>query len=171
MYDIVHDRIFWIYFIVTLFFVIIGVGSILASDDPYLIIISIAWLLSSAALLVIVYHTSINWGPTYNTDNTPICVIDSNSGCFNPSNRVWLFINVLFVVLLVLSTLWACELSNTDASTLQGMSGVLVILGGLMLAGLLNSHVTTTNVYIAPFPIAVAYLVIWFGMTLYVVIR
>lgn len=177
MYVIIHDRVFWIYFIVTFFFIIIGVGSILTSDDPNLIVISILWLLSNVALMIIVYHASIKWGPIDPEDNSQICVVDSNSGCFDAGNRVWLFINVLFIVLLIISILWAGELRNQDGGPLRTMSGIVILLGGLILAALASSRLDTeyfntfsTNIYNMPFWIAVAYLIIWFGLTLYVVI-
>lgn len=177
MYFIIHDRVFWIYFIVTFFFIIIGVGSILTSDDPNFIIVSILWLLSTVALMIIVYHASIKWGPIDPEDNSQICVVDSNSGCFDAGNRVWLFINVLFIVLLIISILWAGELRNQDGGPLRTMSGIVILLGGLILAALASSRLDTeyfntfsTNIYNMPFWIAVAYLIIWFGLTLYVVI-
>lgn len=188
MHAIIHDRIFWIYFIVTFFFIIIGVGAIITSNDPYLVIISILWLLSNVTLMILVYHASVRWGPV-DTDEIQICVVDSNSGCFDPDNRVWLFVNVLFIVLLIISVLWAAELGNPDGGPLRTLSGVLILLGGLMLCafatGRLNSQdcshilgnvdpqksVTSYgNVYTTPFWIAVGYLVIWLGLTLYVVL-
>lgn len=168
MYDIIHDRLFWIYFIVTLFFIIIGVGSIIRSNDPYMLWISILWLLSSVALMILAYHASVQWGPQ--DFETQICVIDSDSGCFDANNRVWLFINILFVVLLIISVLWAAELGNTDAGPLKTMSGVLILLGGLLLCSLVTNHNFTYNVYITPFWVAVVYLLIWLGLTMYVVL-
>lgn len=164
---VIHDRIFWIYFIVTLFFIIIGVGSIISSTDPHMIIITILWLLSNIALMIVVYHASVTWGPI-DDENTLICVVDSNSHCFDANNRVWLLINVLFIALLILSILWAGELSNVDASPLRTMSGVLILLGGLLLGGLILARLRT---YVIPFWVSVAYLIIWYGLTLYVVLN
>lgn len=168
MYTIIHDRIFWIYFIVTLFFTIIGVGSILGSNDPHIIIISILWLLSNVALLILIYHASINWGPVDpNNKNLQICFVDNNSKCFDANNRVWLFVNILFIVLIIISTLWAGELRNTNGGPLRGMSGVFILLGGLILCRLASGP----HIYIIPFWVAIGYLLIWFGLTLYVVIN
>jgi hypothetical protein len=169
MYDIIHDRVFWIYFIITLFFVIIGLAAIINSNNSHLLIIAAFWLLSNVALLILIYHASIIWGPS--NDQDPICVLDSDSGCFKSNNRMWLFINILFIVMLILSTLWAGELENTDSNTLSGMSGVLILLGGLVLGGLLSDHEIMSNVFIAPFWIAIGYLLVWFGLTLYAVIQ
>lgn len=170
--DVINDRAFWIYFIITLFFIIIGAGAILTSDDPHVIIIIIFWILANVALFVLIYHASINWGPT--GYDKQICVIDSDSGCFNPSNRVWLFVNILFVVLLILSILWAGELNNQNTSPLRTMSGVLILLGALVLCGLASTDDRTTlmyQVYSKSFWVAVAYIMIWFGLTLYVVLN
>lgn len=166
MHIIMNDRIFWIYFIITLFFIIIGMVAILTSDDPYLIIISILWFLSNIALMILVYHASINCGPRNPINNEQICVADINSRCFDENNRMWLFVNLLFIVLLIFSVLWAGELRNTDESPLRTISGILIILGGLILCGLANNF--THYMYI--FWVTISYLLIWFGLTLYVVI-
>lgn len=169
MYDIINDRVFWIYFIVTLFFIIIGIGSIMGSGDPYMLLISIIWLLSNIALMILTYHASLRWGPTdINDNNNQICVIDQNSGCFDTGHRVWLFINVIFIALLILSVLWAAELGNSDSGALRTMSGVLILLGGLLLCGFASGYKFMHNIYIIPFWMAVGYLVIWFGLTFYV---
>lgn len=164
MYVVIHDRVFWIYFIVTFFFIIIGVGSILSSTDPNLILISILWLLSNVALMILTYHASIKWGPVDPNNNSQICFVDNNSGCFDTGNRVWLFINLLFITLLIISTIWAGELRNQDGGPLKTTSGILILLGGLLLCRL-NNHI-----YSIPFWVAIAYLIIWFGLTLYVII-
>ena len=188
MYAIIHDRIFWIYFIVTFFFIIIGVGAIITSGDPYLVIISILWLLSNVTLMILVYHASVRWGPV-DPDDIQICVVDSNARCFDADNRVWLFVNVIFIVLLIISTLWAGELGNPDGGPLRTLSGVLILLGGLMLCAFATSKFNsnksfipfgesfsllgrefTNAMYSIPFWVAVGYLLIWFGLTLYVVL-
>lgn len=169
MRTIINDRIFWIYFIVTLFFIIIGVGAILSSNDPNMIIISIIWLLSNVVLMILVYHASVRWGPVDPTnEDNQICFVDDNSGCFDASNRVWLFINILFIAMLIISTLWAGELGNVDGGPLRTMSGVLMILGGLLLCSLAGGRQFMNDIYVIPFWIAVGYLIIWFGLTLYV---
>jgi len=171
MYTIIHDRIFWIYFIVTFFFIIIGVGSIIRSSDPYMLLISVLWILSNVALLILTYHAVIQWAPTTcNNDDIPICVIDYGSGCFEPNNRVWLFINLLFVILLVISTLWAAELGNSDSGPFRSLSGIMILFGGLLLCKLIGDRNFKYEVYITPFWVSVAYLIIWFGLTLYVIL-
>ena len=183
---IIYDRVFWIYFIVTLFFIIVGISSIISSSEPYMLVISILWLLSNVTLMIIIYHASITWAPINPYDeNSVVCVVDMNSGCFDVSNRVWLFINVLFIILLILAILWAGELGNTDAGPLRTMSGVLILLGGLILSALclgqtvsplgydVRSRSQWANYkprYNIPFWVSVAYLVIWFGLTLYVIL-
>lgn len=165
---VIHDRIFWIYFIITLFFIIIGVGAILSSNDPYMIVIAIFWLLSNVALMILVYHASVN------------CMdpeIDHQCYTVGTNSRVWLFINILFIILLIISTLWAGELRNQDSGPLRTMSGVLILLGGLILCGLASGVLIAGNdcfalsrTFIAPFWVAIGYILIWFGLTLYVVL-
>lgn len=111
------------------------------------------------------------WAPSDSTDdNVQICVIDSNSGCFDRGNRVWLFINVLFVVLLVISVLWAAELENPDAGPIRTMSGIIILLGGLLLFKLINDSRFKYEVYITPIWISILYLLIWLGLTIYTVL-
>lgn len=162
---IIYDRVFWIYFIITFFFVIVGMSIIITSDDPHMLIISILWLLSNVSLMIIVYHASLRWAPNDpNDENALVCVVDYNSRCFDANNRIWLFVNLLFILLLIISVLWAGELGNTDAGPLRTMSGVLILLGGLILCNLSGVR---THMHILSFWIVVGYLIIWFGLTLY----
>ena len=171
MYTVIYDRIFWIYFIITIFFIIIGVGWVITSSDPGLIIVATLWLLSNIVLMILVYNASVKWAPIDpdNLDNQ-ICVVDSNSQCFDPSNRVWLLINILFIILLIVSILWAGELKNADAGPLRTMAGVIMLLGGLILTGLSSDGYNFMyGMYTTSFWISVSYLIIWFGLTFYVV--
>lgn len=158
-----YDRIFWIYFIITLFFIIIGLRLIISSNDPYMLVISFFWLIGNLSLLIITYHASIIWGPT-DENNGLICVADQNSKCFEPTNRTWLLINIVFVLLLIISVLWAGELSNTDAGPLKSISGVLILLGGLILCTYSKSNVI-------PFSFSVGYLLIWLSLTFYIILQ
>lgn len=147
MYTILTDRIFWIYFIVVLFFLIIGSGLIVSSNDDNLISITILWIISNLALLIIVYHAH---------------------EYYSQQNTYWIFINVLFILLLVLSTIWAGELGNNNAGPLRAMSGILVLLGGLILYSLSNNEYES---YTIPYWISIVYLLLWFGFTLYVTLN
>lgn len=166
MYNLLYDRIFWIYFIIALFFIILGIGFIISATDSYMLIIAILWLLSVILLLIIVYHGSIYWSP--GPVNNPTCVADGTTCYFEPSNRVWLSINILFVLLLVFSVLWAAELINVDGGVLRMLSGVLMLLGGLILCAL-STNYSYLNATI-PFWASVGYLFIWFGLTMYVIL-
>ena len=130
-----------------------------------MITIAILWLLSNILLMILIYHTSLKWSP--NDCDQQICVIDTNSQCFDVDNRVWLFVNILFIVLLIVSTLWAGELGNVDGGPIRTMSGVLILLGGLVLAELAIDHYDFISLQ---FWMAVGYLIIWFGLTLYIII-
>lgn len=161
MYTIIYDRIFWIYFIVTFFFIIIGMTFILSSTVSYMIPISILWLLSNVFLMIIFYHASIRWQP----GSYDICVLDSNSECFNPSNRIWLFVHFLFILLLIFAVLWAGELGNTNASLIKSLSGIFILLGGLLLF-----KFSSVSQFTLPFYISIFYLLIWFILSFYVTV-
>jgi hypothetical protein len=136
-----------------------------------MLILSVLWLLSNVSLMILAYHASISWAPrTSDEENIQICVIDADSGCFDPANRVWLFINVLFVILLVISVLWAAELENPDAGPIRTMSGIMILLGGLLLCKLINDNRFNYDVYITPLWVAILYLLIWLGLTIYTVL-
>lgn len=160
---IVADRIFWIYFIITLFFVIIGLSFIITSNDPYTLVISIVWLLSNILLMIIVYDASRWW----HTEGTPdICIVDANTWCLQPDNKIWGFINMLFILLLILGTIWSGELGNTEQDSSTSLSGVFILLSGLVLTSLITRQQQKTF----PFWMSVVYLVIWFALTLYTTI-
>lgn len=144
MYTIITDRIFWIYFIIILFFLIIGSGLIIVSNDVNLITITILWIISNLALLIIVYYAH-----EYYYEN----------------NRYWVFINALFIALLVIATIWAGELGNNNAGPLRVMSGILILLGGLILYSLSNDEYEK---YIIPYWLSIGFLLLWLGFTLYV---
>lgn len=164
--DRIFDRTFWIYFIITLFFIIIGITLILGSAQDYQLVIAFFWMLATIALMIIVYYASLTWGPSCN-DDTLVCVIDQNSGCFEAKNRVWLFVNILFIILLILSVMWAGEFSNLDSGPFRSLSGVLILLGGLILVFLTSSHPKSRIII---FWISTFYLLIWFALTFYVTV-
>lgn len=165
-----HDRIFWIYFIVTLFFIIIGLSLILSSNIPNMISISILWVISNMALMIVVYDASIKWSPNIDNDNI-VCFIDSKSWCFEPSNKIWIFINVMFILLLIFGTIWAGELHNIQSGSTGSMSGVIILLGGLLLCGLIsNRNIIYNGTLYIPFWMSILYLLLWFILTMYVII-
>lgn len=172
MYVIIHDRVFWIYFIITLFFIILGIRFILLSSDPFMYLLSFFWLLSNFLLILIIYSSSSIWAPINPHNDTQICVIDHNSNCFEPNNRIWLFINILFIIILIFSTLWASELGNDDGSHLKTMSGVLILIGSILLSNLLSFRNSSSTHFLTytPFWISVIYILLWLGLTLYVVL-
>ena len=151
---VISDRVFWIYLIVALFFVIIGLSLIFNSGDPYSLVISILWLLSVIALLIIVYEQS-------HADTK--CILDNN--CLSGSSQIWIYINILFLLLLILGTVWASELGGTESGGTSSSSGILILLGGLLLTGLVRQ-----KQYSVPFWVAVFYVLIWFILTFYAAI-
>lgn len=119
--------------------------------------------------MIVVYYASINWGPIDPNNNLQICVIDPNSGCFEPNNRVWLFINVIFVVLLIFSIIWTSELKNNDNIASKILIGVLLILGGVILSDLSIKHNFSYDIYIIPFWLSVVYIMIWLYLSLFTI--
>jgi len=190
MYAFVTDRIFWIYLIVTLFFAILGVTTIVSSNNPYIALLTIVWLLGSVALLIIIYHASLYCTEIGCNQSFPVLinpetlanpetyitygnksVNEEGIGYYRrPTSGTWIMINVLFVAILVLATLWGAELGNTDGGIWRSMSAILVLLGGVLLTGLLNGHGIMANVLFAPFWVAIVFLLIWLGISIYSVI-
>lgn len=156
MYGVVNDRVFWIYFIVTLFFIIIGIGSIMSTYNTHTVVLSVIWLLASIVLTIIIYYASLIWGPA----NPGVCVVDKDSGCFEPDKRIWLFANVLFIIMLIISVFWASELNNPDSGPLRTMSGILLLLGGLIFIKLVHMHSLA-------FWFTIVYLILWFILATY----
>lgn len=181
MLAFVHDRIFWIYFIVTLFLTILSIASLTTSNNPYTGYLTTAWILSVIALLVLVYHASnisnnsqIEFTELLSPEKlaTPETYRNPSSVGYyqQASHGTWIIINILFITLLILATLWAAELRNTEESVWRSMSAIFVLLGGILLTGILNGHRIMDNVLFAPFWVAIAFLLLWFGIALYSVL-
>jgi len=166
---IIHDRIFWIYLIITLFFIIIGVTSLIVSNDPYILSIIILWILSNIALLITIYHASLNWYPEkllYCKSDSQIC-----ETCFSGNKLIWILINVIFLVLLILAILCAGQFSDANPTILKSVSGIFILIGGLSLITI-ASHckISGFSCFIIPFWSCVSYLIIWWGLTIYTII-
>lgn len=157
---IFYDRVFWIYFIITLFFIIVGI-TLLSPGFNQESFITILWIMSNLSLMLMVYHASLTWQP-----HTTICIIDNNSGCFQSGNRVWLFINILFITLLIISAMWAGEFNNTTETYLKTTTGIMMLLGGLILFSLSNyNNDNIDSIIILCFTIF--YLISWLFLTIY----
>ena len=179
MYEIIDNRTFWIYFIITFTFIVIGTTFILNSDNYYKFIIMFIWMISNVLLLCLIYHSSyllsplMKLKPCSNGENPLLentyrdcCVIDSDSKCLEPKNRIWLYINILYIILLILSTVWATELNNVNAKGFLSCAGVIIILGGL----LLSSHSGNDIIY-NPSIFSIGHLTIWICLSIYVAIK
>ena len=154
---ILNDRIFWIYFIITFFFIIVGLSLIIDSEYP--IIISIIWLLSLVLLMLITYNLSIYWGPKDN-QNEYICFIDSHKGCLTDCNKYWLIINGIFILLLILSTIWASEIQSIEDNPIKTMISIIIVLGSILLLIFSKSHLIS-------FYLTIVFFTIWLGLSLY----
>ena len=79
-----------------------------------------------------------------------------------------IFIDAIYLSLLVVSTLWAAELGNLDGGPLRTISGIFILLGGLLLFGLATNNY---DMYTLSYWVALAYIIIWVSLTLYVAIE
>lgn len=101
-----HTRVFWIYFVITLFFIIIGLASLFTGNVPAWI--SIFWLLSIIFLMIAVFNSYIESGQT-----------------------AW--INILFIIMLVISYMWTFELKSQE-NNLDAVEGIALLLFGLIIS-------------------------------------
>lgn len=157
------DRVFWIYFIICLFIIIVGLIFIVKYTNDYYAALAFFWTLSILLLNLLVYYAAWEWSPYIEKQ---ICAFDTESKCFEPNNRKWLFVNLLFLIILVFSVLWAAELNNIENSPLCAVSGIIVLMAGLLLVKLSMGRAYKA----AGFWIGVLYLLIWLALTIYVVI-
>ena len=143
MYNVIDDRIFWIYVIITLFFIILGVGLIISSNDQNLISINILWLISMLALMINAYYI-------YN----------------NNDNYFKIFIIIIFISLLIISLLWTGELWNKNDNQLLIIFSVLILLGGFILFGLRTegSDINTISYWTS-----LIFVTIWLCLILYII--
>ena len=163
MYEILDNRTFCIYFIITLIFIIIGATSILIGNNPYKIIIMLLWMLANVMLLCLIYHSSYILSPNIYKNS---CLLDSNTKCFEVNHRIWVLINLLYIIILILSTFWASELNNPHSAQFNTCSGVLIILSGLLLSAKSGNDIMSH-----PSVFSIGYLTIWIFLTIYVTIN
>lgn len=143
MDNIIDDRIFWIYVIITLFFIIIGIGLIISSNDANLISINILWLVSMLALMVSAYYI-------YNENES----------------YLKLFIIIIFISLLIISVLWTGELWNKNDNQLLIIFAVLILLGGFIL---FNLRTETNDVSTISYWSSLIFITIWLCLILYTI--
>ena len=143
MYNIVDDRIFWIYVIITLFFIIIGIGLIISSNDPNLIAINILWLISMLALMVSAYY-----------------IYNDNDDYFK------IFIIIIFISLLIISVLWTGELWNKNDNQLLIIFSVLILLGGFIL---FNLRIESDDINTVSYWSLLLFIAIWLSLILFTI--
>jgi hypothetical protein len=143
MYDVLYDRIFWIYVIITVFFIIIGMGLIISSNDLNIISISILWLISILALMINVYHLYIE-----------------------NDNHVKIFVIIIFISLLIIAVIWAGELWNQNNNQLLIILCVLILLGGVIL---FNLRTKSDNINTVTFWTSLIFISVWIGLTIHIV--
>ena len=100
-----YTRAFWIYFIITLLFVIIGLESLISASIPIWTITF--WVLSQVFLMIAISES-------YKTSQ----------------NAVW--INSLFIIMLIVSYIWTYEVDSKE-NNLDSITGIALLLVGLIL--------------------------------------
>jgi uncharacterized membrane protein YjjP (DUF1212 family) len=143
MYNVIDDRIFWIYVIITLFFIIIGVGLIISSNDLNLISINILWLISMLALMINAYY-----------------IYNDNDNYFK------IFIIIIFISLLIISVLWTGELWNKNDNQLLIIFSILILLGGFILFGLRTEG---TDINTISYWSSLIFVTVWLCLILYII--
>jgi hypothetical protein len=143
MYSIIDDRIFWIYVIITLFFIIIGIGLIVSSNDANLISINILWLISMLALMINAYY-----------------IYNENENYFK------IFVIIIFISLLIISVLWTGELWNKNDNQLLIIFTMLILLGGLIL---FNLRIETNEINTISYWSSLIFITIWLCLILYII--
>lgn len=158
----INDRLFWIYLIIAIFFIIIGISSLIMSEDKHVLLIILIWILSNIALLITIYHISLNWYPE-----------NKGCSCFKGNKYVFCLIYFIFVSLLILGILWASKFHDINGGgNWRSLSGIFIIMGGLALLSL-SSHCNVSGFtgFIIPFWSCVCFLVIWVGLTIYTLLQ
>lgn len=130
--QVFNSRIFWLYFIITAFFVIIGLKTLITSVDVNMVYIMILWIFNQIILTIVIYNASFNF------DN--------------------FIIKILFVLLLVLSTVWASEFNNPSHDICIMLSIFILIISLLLFRICCDTF---------SFCLIVVYLITWFIFTLY----
>lgn len=145
MYSIVDDRIFWIYVIITLFFIIIGIGLIVSSNDLNLISINILWLISMLALMISAYYIYTE---------------------YENQNYFQIFIIIIFISLLVISVLWTGELWNKNDNQLLIIFTILILLGGFIL---FNLRIESSDINTVSYWSSLIFITVWLCLILYII--
>lgn len=155
MFDVIYDRIFWIYVAVILFITIIGVHMIITNIKVNTLSLLIIWLMINVALLITIY-CAVN---IQCYTSTGIRNVNTRFGGEMIRNPFFITINVIFAILLVSSLVFIDRMHDiTDVAIFAVM---LTLLGGFVIThmvmcdtiGLLSS---------------VAYLILWLILILYV---
>jgi hypothetical protein len=142
--EILSERIFWIYFIIALFFIIIGITSILSYSDN--ILITVLWMFSNIFLFIIIYHIMITWCP---------------NGMCRKNDSLWIFINVLFGVILLFSVLWCGYFANKDSKVFVTIMSVIILLCGILLTNMCHKNYTINNTCPLSTLLCVGFIIIW----------
>jgi hypothetical protein len=140
---IIYDRVFWIYFIVMSFFLIIGLNFIITNTlltNSKAIIIGMFWAISIINIFIVIYYLTH-------------FITSQLMPCPEKNNRSLLIINIVFIVILILATVWTTDFK-------QPLLGVGVLIGSLIICA-----------YSYPFPfvfwLSLTFLLLWLSITFY----
>jgi len=140
---IIYDRVFWIYFIVMSFFLIIGLNFIITNTllpNSKAIIISMFWAISIINIFIVIYYLTH-------------FITSQSMPCPERNNRSLFIINIVFIVILILATVWTTDFK-------QPLLGVGVLIGSLIICA-----------YSYPFPfvfwLSLTFLLLWLSITFY----
>ena len=141
----ISNRKFWVYFLIALFFTIVGISYISTYEIGFQPAILAFWILSNVMLFVIIYNVTEFW-------------------CSHNHQKVVRFSNVLYILILITSVVWTDSLNKKGNTGIENVSSILIILGGLLLFGIIPGNYSPLA-----FWAGLLYLAIWTGLTFYMV--
>lgn len=144
-YNVIEDRVFWIYALIIVTSTIIGISAIAGNTDSLISIIMVLWIFVNLILLFLIY------------------LANNYSQCFSLLNRI--LINIVFAYMIVTSVLWASEFTYATGDTLISLAGILTIIGALLMLVLILPHSQYSELWLA-----ITLIFIWVCMTIYVTI-
>lgn len=144
-YNVIEDRVFWIYALIIVTSTIIGISAIAGNTDSLISIIMVLWIIVNLILLFLIY------------------LANNFSRCFSLLNRI--LINLVFAYMIVTSVLWASEFTYATGDTLISLAGILTIIGALLMLVLILPHSQYSELWLA-----ITLVFIWVCMTIYVTI-
>lgn len=155
-----NDRSFWIYFIVTTFFIILGVQPLFQNLDIYSVIF---WVVANYLLMAMVYLVSVRLSPRDNND-CAMCLIDCEVDFHSTRNRAWFWINIFYIILLVLSVIWAWSIYDSRLF----IGAIILIVISIMISICCQCRYEQLC---SSFYLSILYLLVWILLLFYQVVK